>query len=190
MQIIESQNIRCGHRGLRAGGGMATKILADASWKWPSLKRDRLFDPADPKQRTQLKWPYKSPVVEPVPAMILGSSAWPGGWKLTASPTIKLAIPNSIGSVRAHVGRPHQPFKEFPAVWSQRLQGKDRDGLGENWPIGYDDIKPYYDKVDKLIGVFGGNEGRYNDRMDSFARPSPDRTSCTTSKALRNRMWT
>ena len=35
------------------------------------------------------------------------------------------------------------------------FKGKDRDGLGENWPIGYDDVKPYYDKVDKLIGVFG-----------------------------------
>ncbi len=27
--------------------------------------------------------------------------------------------------------------------------------LVKNWPIGYEDVKPYYDKVDKLIGVFG-----------------------------------
>ena len=31
------------------------------------------------------------------------------------------------------------------------------DGLGDDWPITYDDIKPYYDKVDQLIGIFGTN---------------------------------
>jgi len=49
---------------------------------------------------------------------------------------------------------------------------RDSDGLGDNWPIGYDDIKPYYDKVDKLIGVFGSNEGLLND-PDGFFLPAP-----------------
>ena len=31
------------------------------------------------------------------------------------------------------------------------------DGLGDDWPISYDDIKPYYDKVDRLIGIFGSD---------------------------------
>ena len=39
---------------------------------------------------------------------------------------------------------------------------KSIDGLGDDWPIGYDDVKPYYDKIDKLIGVFGTNENFYN----------------------------
>ncbi|MEA3140148.1 MAG: hypothetical protein QOK23_2317 [Gammaproteobacteria bacterium] len=37
-----------------------------------------------------------------------------------------------------------------------------RDGLGFDWPIGYDDIAPYYDKVEMLIGVYGSNEGLEN----------------------------
>ncbi len=41
-----------------------------------------------------------------------------------------------------------------------------------NWPISYDDVKPYYDKVDKLIGVFGTNEGLPND-PDGFFLPPP-----------------
>ena len=49
---------------------------------------------------------------------------------------------------------------------------KSIDGLGEDWPIGYDDIKPYYDKVDKLIGVFGSKENLYND-PDGFFLPPP-----------------
>ena len=44
--------------------------------------------------------------------------------------------------------------------------------MGENWPISYEDIKPYYDKLDKLIGVFGTNEGLPND-PDGFFLPPP-----------------
>jgi choline dehydrogenase-like flavoprotein len=49
---------------------------------------------------------------------------------------------------------------------------KDQDGLGDNWPISYDEVKPYYDKVDKLIGVFGSKEGIYNE-PDGFFLPPP-----------------
>jgi choline dehydrogenase-like flavoprotein len=37
-----------------------------------------------------------------------------------------------------------------------------RDGLGFDWPIGYEDVAPYYDKVEMLIGVYGSNEGLEN----------------------------
>jgi choline dehydrogenase-like flavoprotein len=37
-----------------------------------------------------------------------------------------------------------------------------RDGLGLDWPIGYEDVAPYYDKVEMLIGVYGSNEGLEN----------------------------
>jgi len=37
------------------------------------------------------------------------------------------------------------------------------DGLGDDWPIGYTDLKPYYDSVDRLIGVFGSIESLPND---------------------------
>jgi choline dehydrogenase-like flavoprotein len=39
---------------------------------------------------------------------------------------------------------------------------KTRDGLGLDWPITYEDIAPYYDKVELLIGVYGSNEGLEN----------------------------
>jgi choline dehydrogenase-like flavoprotein len=37
-----------------------------------------------------------------------------------------------------------------------------RDGLGFDWPIAYEDMAPYYDKVELLIGVYGSNEGLEN----------------------------
>ena len=36
------------------------------------------------------------------------------------------------------------------------------DGLGFDWPISYEEVAPYYDKVEMLIGVFGTNEGMEN----------------------------
>ena len=37
-----------------------------------------------------------------------------------------------------------------------------RDGLGFDWPISHEDIAPYYDKVEMLIGVYGSSEGLEN----------------------------
>ena len=39
---------------------------------------------------------------------------------------------------------------------------RSRDGLGFDWPISYEDVEPYYTKVEMLIGVYGTNEGLEN----------------------------
>jgi choline dehydrogenase-like flavoprotein len=52
---------------------------------------------------------------------------------------------------------------------------RTRFGAGFDWPIGYDDIAPYYDKVEMLIGVFGTNEGLENspDSSPGVLLPAP-----------------
>ncbi len=49
---------------------------------------------------------------------------------------------------------------------------KSLDGLGDDWPIGYDDVAPYYDRVDRLVGIFGSREGLPND-PDGIFQPPP-----------------
>ena len=49
---------------------------------------------------------------------------------------------------------------------------RSKDGLGDDWPISYDEVKPYYDRVDQMLGVFGTNEGLPND-PDGFFLPPP-----------------
>jgi len=49
---------------------------------------------------------------------------------------------------------------------------KSLDGLGDDWPITYDDVKPYYDRVDRLIGVFGSKENLPNE-PDGVFQPPP-----------------
>ena len=53
--------------------------------------------------------------------------------------------------------------------------GKAFDGVTDDWPIGYEDIKPYYDKIDRLLGVFGTNEGLENDPDGIFLPPPKPR---------------
>ena len=49
---------------------------------------------------------------------------------------------------------------------------KSLDGLGDDWPIAYDDLKPWYDEVDRLIGLFGSVEGLPN-HPDGIFLPPP-----------------
>jgi choline dehydrogenase-like flavoprotein len=39
---------------------------------------------------------------------------------------------------------------------------RSRDGRGFDWPLGYDDLAPYYDKVEMLVGIYGANDGLEN----------------------------
>src|SRR5690606_18430902 len=52
---------------------------------------------------------------------------------------------------------------------------KSLDGLGDDWPISYDDLKPWYDEVDKLIGIFGSVENLPNDPDGIFHEPPAPR---------------
>src|SRR5579883_1536192 len=39
------------------------------------------------------------------------------------------------------------------------FKAASRDGYGMDWPISYADLKPYYDRVERFIGVSGAAEG-------------------------------
>ena len=55
------------------------------------------------------------------------------------------------------------------------FRGKSIDGLGDDWPISYDDVAPYYDRIDDLIGIFGSNEGLRNHPDGRFHPPPKPR---------------
>lgn len=51
--------------------------------------------------------------------------------------------------------------------------GPERDGWEIPWPIRYKDIGPYYDKVDQLIGVCGGDDDQDSLPGSKFHLPAP-----------------
>ena len=161
--------------GSGAGGGMATHQLANAGLKVALIEAGDFYDPADEEQRTQLRYPWESPrrgaSTQRRPFGDYNSCI--GGWELDGEPYTQKGDTDfmwwrgrMLGGRTNHWGRISLRFGPLD------FKRRDIDGLGDNWPIGYEDIKPYYDKVDKLIGVFGSNEGLYND-PDGYFLPAP-----------------
>ena len=156
--------------GSGAGGGMAAYVLANAGIKVVLLEAGPLYDPA--KNVTQLKWPWESPRRgASTPHRHFGDfDAAYGGWELEGEPyTHKNGTKfrsRMLGGRTNHWGRISLRFgpKDF--------KRKSIDGLGDDWPISYDEVAPYYDKIDKLIGVFGSKENLPND-PDSIFLPPP-----------------
>lgn len=160
--------------GSGAGGGMAAKILSEAGLTVAVVEAGGDFDPAKEEYRTQLRWPWESPRRGANTVRPFGDfdAAW-GGWEIEGEPYTTASgtefdwfRSRMLGGRTNHWGRISLRFgpKDF--------KRKDEDGLGENWPIGYEDVKPYYDKVDKQIGIFGTNEGLEDD-PDGFFLPPP-----------------
>ena len=52
------------------------------------------------------------------------------------------------------------------------FKAKSRDGYGEDWPISYADIEPYYDRVDRYLGISGHKEGLPHLPDSLFQRPN------------------
>ncbi|MFM8449196.1 MAG: GMC oxidoreductase [Haliscomenobacter sp.] len=161
--------------GSGAGGGMAVYELTKAGAKVCLLEAGQHYDPADPKYITQLKWPYESPR--------RGAStryrpfgdfdAAYGGWDIdgepyTTAPGTKFRWFRSrmLGGRTNHWGRISLRFGP------DDFRRKSIDGLGEDWPISYHEVAPFYDEVDRLIGVFGTKENLPND-PDSIFLPAP-----------------
>ncbi len=160
--------------GSGAGGGMAAKVLAEAGLQVAMIEAGPFFDPRDNATRTQMRWPWESPRRGYGATRSFGDFDMAyGGWDIDGEPyttkdDTRFAWFRSrmLGGRTNHWGRISLRFgpKDF--------MRKSIDGLGENWPIGYQDLKSYYDKVDRLIGIFGTREGIDNE-PDGFFLPPP-----------------
>ncbi|MEM9829843.1 MAG: GMC family oxidoreductase [Bacteroidota bacterium] len=175
MYIIESSKIYdVIIVGSGAGGGMAAKILAESGLSVAIVEAGPFFDPTNPEHMTQLKWPYESPRRGASSTRAFGDfDAAYGGWEIEGEPYTR-AEGTEFDWFRSHMvgGRTNHWGRISLRFGPKDFKRKDIDGLGDNWPIGYDDVKPYYDKVDKLIGVFGSKENLDNE-PDGYFLPVP-----------------
>jgi choline dehydrogenase-like flavoprotein len=159
--------------GSGAGGGMAGYILANAGVKVLMLEAGPFFDPA--KDSLQLKWSYESPRRGASTTRPFGDfDAAFGGWDIEGEPYTRKDKTEfdwfrsrMLGGRTNHWGRISLRFgpKDF----------QPDDGVSDRWPITYDEIKPYYDRVDKLIGVYGTAMGVENEPDGIFLPPPKPR---------------
>ena len=144
----------------RAG---ANVVLLEAGGVWDNAQHSAMFT-----------WPYET-------ARRGGSTrerpfgefdACIGGWDLDGEPFTQAPgtrfrwwRARMLGGRTNHWGRISLRFGP------RDFRGKSLDGLGDNWPIAYDDIKPYYDRLDRLVGLFGSKENLPNEPDGVFLPP-------------------
>jgi choline dehydrogenase-like flavoprotein len=175
MQIIRNRKIYdvC-IIGSGAGGGMAAKVLTEAGAEVLMLEAGPMWDPV--KDSYMFKWNYESPRRgAAIPTQQFGEfDAAFGGWTLDGEPytsapgeTFDWFRSRMLGGRTNHWGRISLRFGP------DDFRRKSLDGLGDDWPISYDDLKPYYDEVDKLVGVFGTNLPDFPNEPDGIFLPPP-----------------
>ena len=175
--------------GSGAGGGMAAYaltqagarvVLLEAGPEWYSTRDAAMLTPSYASPRRGASSRYK-PFGE--------FDGCIGGWEIDGEPYTR-AEGTEFDWWRARMlgGRTNHWGRISLRFGPDDFRGKSRDGLGDDWPIGYDDVKPYYDRIDRLIGLFGSNEGLRNHPDGVFLPPPAPRCYELLVKQAADRM--
>ena len=159
--------------GSGAGGGMAAWVLThaganvvmlEAGPDWYASRDSTMLTPAHAS-------PRRGAAIKTRP---FGEwDACDGGWEIEGEPYTR-APGTRFSWWRARMlgGRTNHWGRISLRFGPDDFRRKSLDGLGDDWPIGYDDVKPYYDQVDRLVGIFGSVEGLPNE-PDGIFQPPP-----------------
>jgi choline dehydrogenase-like flavoprotein len=153
--------------GSGAGGGQAAYTLCMEGVRVLMLEGGRRYTP-----------PTETPMFQTPDMAPLGGADTPdknkgfydatvdGGWDVPGQPYV--SVPDKWGGhftwwrARMLGGRTNHWGRISLRNGPYDFKPRSRDGLGLDWPITYDDVAPYYDKVELLIGVYGGNTSLEN----------------------------
>ena len=153
--------------GSGAAGGQTAYTLAMEGVKVLMLEAGRNYDPVKetPMFQTNGEAPLRASSTPEKPFGFHDATV-DGGWEVPGEPYTSASNDPArkfwwwrarmLGGRTNHWGRislRNGPYDFKPY---------SRDGLGFDWPISYEDVAPYYDKVEMLVGVYGSNTGMEN----------------------------
>jgi choline dehydrogenase-like flavoprotein len=179
--------------GSGASGGTAAKVLTEGGLQVALLEAGPPIVPArDYKEHV---WPYELPHrgagIGGRAGRELGDEfmAPNGAWEIEGEPYI--SAPGSkfrwfrsriVGGRTNHWGR--IALRMAPVDFKVR----SHDGRGDDWPMRYEDLAPYYDKVESYIGVFGTKENILSAPDGIFLPPPKSRCTETIIKKACDRL--
>src|SRR5882672_10669031 len=174
--------------GSGAAGGTAAKVLTEGGLNVVMLEAGPPLNLSDYKEHY---WPYDLPhrgvgIGGKARHELNGEFLAPNGfWEIEGEPYT--SAPGSrfrwfrsriVGGRTNHWGRIALRFG--PTDFKVR----STDGMGDDWPITYEDVAPYYDKVEAYIGVYGTKENVHNAPDGVFMPPpAPRCTDLVVKKA-------
>jgi choline dehydrogenase-like flavoprotein len=152
--------------GSGAAGGQTAYTLAMSGARVLMLEAGRNYVPEDetPMFQTPADAPLRAASTPDKPFGFHDATV-DGGWQVPGEPYVNTSQDagrfdwwraRMLGGRTNHWGR--YAFRNGPYDFRPRT----RDGLGLDWPLRYEDLAPYYDKVEMLIGVYGANDGLEN----------------------------
>lgn len=150
--------------GSGAGGGMAAYQLAIQGLKVLVVEAGRDYDPLTetPMFHTPRDAPLRGSGNADKPFGFYDATV-DGGWRVPGEPyTMAPGTEFQWWRSRMLGGRTNHWGRISLRMGPYDFKPKSRDGLGADWPITYDDMAPYYDMTESLVGVYGSNEGLEN----------------------------
>src|SRR6185503_4663666 len=157
--------------GSGATGGYAAKELAEKGMRVIVLEAGRKLDPM--KDFTEHKWPYEVKYRGQLGNMAVFGKRQPVQAKCYACNEYShqffvddidnpytTADKKPFDWIRGrHVGgRSIMWGRQSYRLSDYELKAASHDGYGDDWPIGYAELAPYYDRVEQFIGVSGNYE--------------------------------
>ncbi|MGA8152985.1 MAG: GMC family oxidoreductase [Terriglobales bacterium] len=167
--------------GSGAAGGTAAKVLSEGGLDVAMLEAGPPLNPE--KDYKEHVWPYqlahRGAGVGGKLAEFGGEFMAPNGaWEIDGEPyttaegsRFRWFRSRIVGGRTNHWGRIALRFSPVD------FKVRSNDGMGDDWPISYEELSPYYDKVESYIGVFGTREN-IPSAPDGVFLPPP-RPRCT-----------
>lgn len=163
--------------GSGAGGSMSAYVLTKAGLRVLMLEAGRAYDPV--KETAMFQTSADAPLLNAgtpdKPFSYFDASAG-GGWEIPGEPyTVAEGSKFQWFRTRMVGGRTNHWGRMSLRFGPDDFKGRSRDGYGVDWPISYQDLEPWYGKVEQLIGVCGGQEQYENEPASTSAQPAPPR---------------
>jgi len=170
--------------GSGASGGWACKRLAEAGLKVALLEAGRTQSDknfTEHKPAFELKYRNRAPEIvrktRPIQVKFGVCNEYTFNWfvnDLEEPYTTPADKPfDWMGRLRVTGGRTNVWGRVSLRFSDWDFKAASFDGHGENWPLGYKDIEPYYDLVEKYVGITGSAEGLEHLPDGQFQPPVP-----------------
>ena len=174
--------------GSGAGGGMAAFQLAVNGLKVLLLEAGRNYDPVRETPMFQLPRdaPLRGDGTADKPFGFYDATV-DGGWRVPGEPyTVAPGSDFMWWRARMLGGRTNHWGRIAPRMGPYDFKPRTRDGLGIDWPLTYDELEPYYDKTEALIGVYAHDQSLENTPVSrngtQMAPPKPRAFDLLTKK--------
>jgi choline dehydrogenase-like flavoprotein len=144
--------------GSGAGGAMAAWVLTKAGASVLILEAGRNYDPNEAPMLNLVKDAPLRGSGTPDKAFGYYDATVDGGWEIPDEPYTKAEGSDFMWwRSRMLGGRTNHWARNSFRMGPYDFKPYTRDGLGVDWPVSYEDIAPWYDRTEKLVGVYGAN---------------------------------